>query len=134
MPVEQTTRSDSVEQAFAPGKTVYTDDGRQGVYVGQISDGPHLIKPMFEDYGYDGESVERWEGGVQEVARVFAEPPRAKLHEEVAALNSKVALLTQSVQALRQAEYDLNREQQKRERSEESRVGKGCVSTCRSRW
>lgn len=101
--------------SHTPGQTVYTDDGRLGIYVGAIADGPHLIKPIFEDYGYDGESVERWEGGIQEVSRVFAEPPREKLHEEIAALNSQVSELTKKVQALRTEEHNFTREQQKRE-------------------
>src|SRR3546814_10998323 len=67
---------------------------------------------------------------------------RRRFHHELDAIDAKVirlfALVTESVAAATDAlladDVEAARELSRRDRPEERRVGKECVSTCRSRW
>lgn len=87
---------------FEIDSTVYLDDGSECILRAITSDGLFVVCPLIENDWYDDEG-EPWQASPQFAIRVFSEPPKLAVDQEVTKAQEKLEAI---VRAIKEAERE----------------------------
>jgi hypothetical protein len=94
---------------FKAGDTVYDIHGQAGSYVARTAGG-HIVEPM---YDADGDEEPHFDDAVT-WREVFAAPPTARLHAEVATIEQQLATARAELQTVRNERHASDQEHRER--------------------